>query len=127
MVVVLSKRRVPHRPNSPDQLQASSVHKHTQLSIVFVCNDAVADFLAFLTRLCELMALVSFGDRDGPGLRGQLGMPGLHLRSAPRALHTLATLAVTSAAEYKMHTGLPIPSTAPSFFLLIPWPTSSRG
>ncbi|KAJ7896608.1 hypothetical protein B0H14DRAFT_3853555 [Mycena olivaceomarginata] len=53
------------------------------------------------------MALVGLGDCDRPGL----GMPGLHLRSAPRALLSTLRIAATSAAEDKMRTELPIPSS----------------
>jgi hypothetical protein len=47
MGVALSKRRILYRPNSPDQLQAS-VHKYTQLSILFSPLTTSSRLLPFL-------------------------------------------------------------------------------
>jgi hypothetical protein len=41
----------------------------------FPFASAFADFLAFLTRLCELMDLVGLGDCHRPGLGDEIGMP----------------------------------------------------
>jgi hypothetical protein len=56
-------------------LARSITSQRTQTATAFHLVFAFNDFLAFLTRLCGRMALVSFGDRDRPRPLGLSSLP----------------------------------------------------